>query len=132
MCGRRKIVRTTPTEAQTQKAVLEVLALRGIWAARINTGAGFVDGRPIQHHGFGTGCADILAFPVRRRVFFKGSTCGHELIIERIVPTWLEIKAPGRKASAAQVQFQKHVEAIGHKYLLVDNVDQIISWIQTL
>ena len=71
------------TEANTQAAVLELLAAHNIFAGRLNTGAGFIDGRPIQHHTFGKGCADILALPLLH--------CG-------FVPTWIEVKSPNRQA----------------------------------
>ena len=122
-------MRTQPTEAETQKAILEVLALHGVFAGRLNTGAGFVNGRPIQHHTFGKGCADILAFP---RIELKVEYADGRTDARIVVPTWIEVKAPGKKAGPEQIGFQQHVRALGHDYLLVDSVDQILVWIKTL
>jgi hypothetical protein len=116
-------MRTNPTEAETQKAILELLAAHNIFAGRLNTGAGFVGGRPIQHHSFGKGCADILAFPVIYSDFEPRV---------QIVPFWIEVKAPGKKQSPEQVSFQRHVESLDHSYLLVDNVDQVLKWIEAI
>jgi hypothetical protein len=115
-------VRIKPTEAETQRAVLELLAAHRIYAGRLNTGAGFINGRPVQHHTFGKGCADILAFP--------DGQCTSDCF--GIVPTWIECKAPGKKQRPEQVTFQQFVESLGHKYLLVDSIDQVVEWIKTL
>lgn len=112
-------MRVTATEAETQKAILEVLAAHNIYAARINTGAGFVNGRPVHHHTFGKGCADILAFPSHQ--------CAECLGIK---PTWIEVKAEGKKQRPEQVSFQQHVESLGHEYILTDSVDTILKWIK--
>ena len=114
-------MRLTPTEAETQKAILEILAAHNVFAGRLNTGAGFVNGRPIQHHTFGKGCADILAFMAEYSDFEPRF---------QIVPTWIECKAPGKKQSAEQVTFQHHVESLGHTYLLVDSVDRVIEFLK--
>lgn len=120
-------MRITPTEAETQKAVLEFLAAHSIYAGRLNTGAGFVNGRPILHHTFGKGCADILAFPVIcEECVQQDGNHGH------ILPLWVEVKAPGKKQRPEQVSFQQHVESLGHTYLVVDSVDQIIQWVKEL
>jgi hypothetical protein len=119
------IVNLRATEAETQAAVLELLAAHRIYAGRLNTGAGFVNGRPVQHHTFGKGCADILAFPAVPMFRWGGTGV-------RITPTWIECKASGKKQRPEQVTFQEFVESLGHKYLLVDSVDQVIEWIKTL
>lgn len=116
-------MRIKPSEANTQAAVLELLAAHNIYAGRLNTGAGFVNGRPVQHHTFGKGCADILAFPVEYSDFEPRA---------QITPTWIECKAPGKKQSSEQISFQQHVELLGHTYLLIDNIDQIAEWLKTL
>lgn len=116
-------MRLQPTEAETQRAVLELLAAHNIFAGRINTGGGRVNGRPVVCHSFGKGCADILAFPVEYSDFEPRS---------QIVPTWFEIKSPTGKQSPEQVSFQQHVESLGHTYLLVRDVQQVIDWLKTL
>ena len=106
------------TEANTQAAVLELLAAHNIFAGRLNTGAGFIDGRPIQHHTFGKGCADILALPLLH--------CG-------FVPTWIEVKSPNRQSKAqSRFNFEQHVESLGHTYLLVNSIDQVLEWLKTI
>ena len=112
-----------PSEAETQKAVLELLAAHNIFAGRLNTGSGFAGGRPIQHHSFGKGCADILAFPIMYSDFEPRS---------QITPTWIEVKSPKGKQSSEQVSFQKHIESLGHTYLLVRSIDDVLKWIKTL
>jgi hypothetical protein len=120
-------VRILPTEAETQKAVMELLAAHRIFAGRINTGGGFVNGRPVQSHTFGKGCADILAFPrMCEECVKQDQSHGH------FTPLWIECKAPGKNQRPEQVTFQQHVESLGHKYLLVDSVDQVVEWIKTL
>ena len=105
------------TEANTQAAVLELLAAHNIFAGRLNTGAGFIDGRPIQHHTFGKGCADILALPLLH--------CG-------FIPTWIEVKSPTGRLSPEQISFRGHVESLGHTYLLVNSIDQVLEWLKTI
>lgn len=125
-------MRILPTEAETQKAVMQLLAAHRIFAGRINTGAGFVNGRPVQHHTFGKGCADILAFPKTLEKFTNDSGSITRCVAFVITPTWIECKARGKKQRPEQVTFQQHVESLGHKYLLVDSVDQLVEWIKTL
>lgn len=55
-----------------------------------------------------------------------------EINADSFVPVWIEVKAPGKKQRPEQVNFQQHVELLGHTYLLIDNVDQIAEWIKTL
>ena len=117
-------MRIQPTEAETQKAILELLAAHNIFAGRLNTGAGFAGGRPVQHHSFGKGCADILAF----REFVTGWKHG----MTHIIPTWLEVKSPTGKQSPEQQSFQRHVESLGHTYLLVRSIDDVLKWLKTL
>lgn len=114
-------MRITPSEAETQRAILELLAAHNIFAGRLNTGAGFANGRPIQHHSFGKGCADILAFPSFRTDEYN------DLVI---TPTWIEVKSPKGQQSPEQRSFQLHVESLGHTYLLVRSIDDILKWLK--
>jgi hypothetical protein len=113
------------TEAQTQKAVLEVLAAHNIFAFRLNTAAMRVGERFFRAHSLGPGTADILAFPlICEDCVRQDGRHGH------VYPLWLEVKSPGKKQRPEQVSFQSHVEALGHTYLLVDSVDQVIQFIK--
>jgi len=107
-------MRLTPTEAEIQKAILEGLAALQIFAGRLNTGAGFINGRPIQHHSFGKGTADILAFPV----------------IRIPVVLWIECKTVNGKTSAVQDSFAAKVKAAGHEYLVARSWDDVEEWLR--
>src|ERR1700683_4952276 len=98
-------------ESEIQKAILDYLAAKHVMAFRMNTGAmqSEYNGKKRFMH-FGTpGMADILAFPVIRLPIEGYAT-------KRIVPTWIECKAPKGKQSELQKSFQAQVEAEGHRY----------------
>lgn len=104
-------MRTKILEKDVQRACMEFLAARGIPALRLNVGA--MSG---SHNGkrwfvrFGTpGMADVIFWPSPTET------------------VWLEFKAPKKKQSADQISFQKWVESIGHRYMLCDDVDLLIS-----
>lgn len=115
------------TEANTQAACLELLAAHNIFAGRLNTGAGFINGRPVQHHTFGRGCADILAFPRVCNECVK-----QDGLHGAVRPTWIEVKSPTGKQSPEQVSFQQYVEKLGHNYLLIRDIDQLVFWLETI
>lgn len=98
------------TEAQTQSACLDYLAAKRIFHMRMQTGAlRNPAGRPVK---FGTpGCADIMT------------------ILPSKLVLWLEIKAPGRKQRPAQIEFQREVESHGHAYMVIENVNELIDFI---
>jgi hypothetical protein len=135
-------VRITPTEVETQRAILEYLQVSGIFAGRLNTGGGRVDGRPVLSHSFGKGCADILAFVTLRRVIWKNDKafgmdtkheCGRtEVIADSFIPLWIEVKSPTGKQSPEQKSFQEHVESLGHTYLLVRSIDEVLKWLKEI
>lgn len=119
--------RNAASEAQTQKAVCEFLSARKIWWMRCNTGA-----MQAEHNGkrrflrFGKpGMADIQAISK----FDFQHTVGpntYWATMPRVI--WLEIKSPTGKQSAAQKEFQAEVEAEGHTYLLVRDINEVIEF----
>jgi hypothetical protein len=114
------------------KAILDLLAAEKVPAFRMNSGAVVS-----EHQGkkrmfrFGQkGMADVLAMPAVNSVFWKGSPCGHELILGAIGPLWIEAKAPGGKQSPAQKEFQQYVTQNGMSYLVARSSDDVLSWIK--
>ena len=109
-----------PSEAQTQKAILDYLAVKRIWHVRMNSGVmktekSFVRfGRP--------GMADILAMPK-----VKCTDGVHNVLMTFIVPVWIEVKGLKGKQSEAQVLFQKEVEAEGHLYVLARSLEDVLA-----
>ena len=110
--------RPTP-EGSVLKAVLDLLAVHHVWHRRMNTGA-----VKTEHRGksrvfrFGSkGMADVLALAP-----LEGTSACYTI--------WVEAKAPGGKQSEAQKAFQAEVEAEGHVYLLVDDVQQLADWLK--
>lgn len=105
-------VKSSILEKDVQRACMEFLAARGIPAIRLNVGA--MSG---SHKGkrwfvrFGTpGMADTIFWPSPTET------------------VWLEFKRPrGGKQSEDQASFQHWVESIGHRYILCDDVDILIS-----
>jgi hypothetical protein len=114
-------VRVTPTEAETQKACLELLAAHKIFAFRLNTAGVKMAGRYFQCHSLGQGAADIVA------LYDHGecSMCGR--IIQ---PIWIEVKAPRAQQSPEQITFQVFVKSLGHIYLLIRSIDQLAAWLK--
>lgn len=98
------------TESQTQRACLDYLAAKRIFAMRMQTGAlRNPAGRPVT---FGTpGCADVMA------------------ILPSKLPLWIECKAPKGRQRPAQIEFQKYVESHGHVYMLVRDINELIHYI---
>lgn len=127
-------MRLKPTEAETQKAILEVLTAHHIFAFRLNTAGIKVDQRFFRAHSLGKGAADILAFPRSLRIPAHVTHSDLGLSTRWIggAPSvwWIEVKRPGGKQSAEQRTFQQSVECEGHHYLLVDSVDQILDWVK--
>jgi hypothetical protein len=117
-------MRITPTEANTQKACLELLAAHKIFAGRLNTAGIKTANGFFQCHSFGAGCADILAF-----VAGKGMCC-NECDCDLITPLWIEVKAPHGQQSPEQITFQVFVESLGHHYLLIRSIDQLVAWLK--
>lgn len=95
-------------ERHTQKACLDLLAAEGIWFRRHNTGAVKAGTRFFRFGKVGDG-----------DVFF---TIGGRL-------HWLELKSDSGKQTAEQKLFQSEVEAQGHIYLLIRDVDELRNWL---
>lgn len=104
--------RKTP-EGYVLSSVLEYLAVKKIFALRMNSGA-IQDKRgiPVRMHKPGT--ADILAF---RRLL--DHLPGDAQIF------WIECKAPSGKQSELQKAFQKTVEGQGHFYILAYGIEDL-------
>lgn len=133
-------MRTAPTEAETQKAVMEYLAASRIFAFRLNTAVVKVEKRFFRAHSLGKGAADVVAMPRSLRVpapdadgFPPNSATGMMRWIEGAPAVWwIECKRPGGKQSPEQKSFQEKVEAEGQNYLLVESIDQVIEWVKEL
>ena len=102
-------------ESAVQKGIMDLLAAERTYALRINTGAGWANGKPIQHHSGGAGVADILAFP-------RFGDVVHVL--------WIEVKGPAGKQTLEQRSFQEHVEELGMNYLLARSSDDVLEWLR--
>lgn len=103
-------------ESQVQRAIMDLLAAEHVYAIRINTGVGWANGRPIQHHSGGAGVSDIMAFQ-------KIGDC------VRVI--WIEVKGPKGKQTLEQRSFQEHVEQIGMHYLLAKSPEDVLEWLNT-
>jgi hypothetical protein len=40
---------------------------------------------------------------------------------------WLEVKLPKTKQNANQIEFQRKIEKLGHKYFVVRSVDEVVA-----
>jgi len=114
------VMRLAATEAETLRAIMDYLAVERIFAFRINTAAMRTEGRFFRAHSLGAGCPDILALPEDQSCDDFGNTRNSCL------PTWIEVKALGRKQSPEQISFQVDVERRGHKYVLAYSLDDVI------
>lgn len=105
-------------EGYVLASVMEYLAVKKIFAMRMNSGA-IQDKRgiPVRMHAPGT--ADVLALPKR----FSNVTLAFEA--DLFEPVWVECKAPKGKQSELQKQFQERVEAEGHKYILAYGIEDL-------
>lgn len=99
------------TEADIQRVILHYLALRGVWATRINSGSiRDKTGRPVRFNN-SPGCADILACCKGRYIAF-------------------EVKRPGKKATDIQNAFLAGVRKAGgvaEVVTSVGDVEQILN-----
>ena len=105
-------------ESQIQKAILQYLAARHIFALRMQTGASISEyGGKTRMIRYGVaGCADILAF---KRERWAG--------VNFVRPLWLEVKSETGKQSELQKSFQEQVEADGHLYYIVRSIDGVVE-----
>lgn len=122
-------MRGVATEAQIQKAILDGLAARHVFAFRLNTGAGLVKGRPIHHHTLGKGAADILAFPRTLKVPIPYPN-GTRWIDGASAVLWLEVKTAKGCQSPEQRTFEIMVRDYGQDYLLARSWDDVAAWLK--
>lgn len=107
-------------EGALLRACLDWLAAEHVFAIRLNSGVqiGSHKGKRWAIHMLPPGTADVLAFP-HSGVDDRGAWC------ERVVPTWLELKAPKGKQSELQKSFQAKVESEGHRYYIVRDTSEL-------
>lgn len=113
-------------EADIQSVILDWLAAKRIYALRLNTGAGWRNGRPIKAHSGGAGVADILAF-IRVTV---GMSLG---IAEISVPLWIEVKSDHRGVqSPEQMSFEARVRSEGHEYIVARRLGDVVDVVERM
>lgn len=123
-------MRTVATEAETQRAILDLLAVEGVFAFRVNSSSFAIEGaigkrRFLRSHTLGAGTADIRCDVRMATVLAKGTES--ELIVDRFVPLWLEVKSAAGKQSPEQQSFQDFVERHGHIYAIVRSTDDVLD-----
>jgi len=114
--------RVTP-EGALLRTVTDLLTAERVWWMRCNSGLHILrdeSGKKRAFRGHRPGTADILTV---RRVALNS-------LYPLFVPTWLELKAPRGVQSQLQKEFQATVEAHGHTYLLIRDVDQVVAWLR--
>lgn len=112
------------TEREIQNSILHLLAAHRIYALRINTGAGWANGRPVQHHSGGSGVADIVAFPRWMDTPWGVWVDGLPSVL------WIEVKTEKGRQSPEQRSFEEHVKGFGMFYLLARSVEDVAEWIK--
>jgi hypothetical protein len=113
------VSKKTP-EGYVLASVLEYLAVKRIFAVRMNSGAvRDITGRPVRMHEPGT--ADVLALPMKYAAS-KGPT---PVMWQYVMPVWIECKAGKGKQSELQKDFQKRVEDEGHIYVLAFGIEDV-------
>lgn len=141
-------VRIKTPESGTLAACLQLLATYRIWHERRNTLPVLVDNgrggkRPIKVAEPGT--ADIFATPyistvkqgtermpdmapsLMQAVLGWIKTMFHQRMPQ---PLWIECKSDSGTQRPAQKDFQQAVEAAGHSYLLVRDVNELVDWLK--
>lgn len=120
--------RVTP-EGALKRLVLDYLAARRIRVKRNQVGVMNVGGRRIP---FGEkGEADLTAFvPCWRDDGFALEANRPRFWRHLFFVLNLELKAPNGRQSFEQKLWQQAVEASGEYYLLVNNLDQVIEWLE--
>ena len=113
-------------EGALLRLTLDLLAAEHIFALRMQTGAtvSTYKGKTRMVRYGVPGMGDVLAFPHNPVVLWKG-VAPYETIVDRFLPTWLEIKAPDGKHSDLQKSFQAQVEAEGHKYCVCRSIEDV-------
>ena len=98
------------TEDKIQAAIVQLLQNRGLYFCSIPNEGSQDRIRTMRLMGMGLrpGASDlILILP-----------CGETI--------WMEVKAPDGKQSESQIKFQKRIEALGHRYILVRSVEDAV------
>lgn len=109
----RKVSAPKVAESGVLKACLDLLAAEKVWHRRWNTGAIKTGTRFFR---FGQkGDADIVSAP---------HVGGIPVLL------WIECKSTDGDQTEEQMEFQEEVEADGHHYLLVRDVDTLINWLK--
>lgn len=111
--------KATP-EGQILRSILDYLAVRKVWAMRMNTGSivSTYKGKTRMMKFGRPGCADILAMP---------RTVVGEIGALDPRPVWIEVKAPKGVQSDLQKDFQAEVEAEGHRYIVARSIDDVAA-----
>jgi len=110
--------RTTATEAQISKSIMEWLAAKHIFALRMNSGTALATykGKTRAIHMHAKGTADILAFR-------QPMKCHYDLSLV----IWIEVKDAKGKQSDVQKSFQAQVEGEGHKYIVARSIEDVVA-----
>lgn len=94
-------------EREIQKAILDYLAIRRVWAMRLNSGKILIPGRKFRMvRLLPEGTPDILCFP-------KGKV------------VWLEIKNDKGKQTREQQEFALRATAEGHGYIVARSIADV-------
>ena len=123
--------RTTATEAQISKSIMEWLAAKHIFALRMNSGTALATykGKTRAIHMHAKGTADILVLPRKREGFLTTLAIpnGFSADFKRwiIHPLWIEVKDAKGKQSDVQKSFQAKVEAEGHRYAICRSIEDV-------
>lgn len=123
-----KAVRQKVPESGVLRACLDLLTVERIWHERRNTVPVLVDNgrggkRPIKVGRNGTG--DIMATPQAWT-----DAWGVPVRVRSIAILWIECKSDSGRQTEDQKNFQAEVEAAGHSYLLVRDVEQLREWLR--
>ena len=96
---------------------MEYLSIKRIWHMRQNSGAvvSEYNGKKRMIRYGRTGCADILASPLR----WEGMLGEHPVLL------WLEIKADKGRQSPGQIQFMDEVRNEGHYYAVIHSIEEL-------
>jgi len=114
------VTRLHSKESDVQRGILDLLAAERIYALRLNTGSGFVNGRPIYHHSGGRGVADIVAFPEK---VMGGLSMGPYVL-------WIEIKSSSGRQTLDQKSFEETVTQLGMHYLVARGSEDVLKWLE--
>lgn len=122
-------------ETQLQIAVCDLLELCGLYYFHVPNGGQRKpsEAKLFQRMGVKAGVADLVIFIPRRSLRLNGINNINEVMtaisdIQARV-AFLELKAPGKKQSLSQRQFQSLVENLGFEYFCSDNLKDITKWL---